>query len=906
MSDNEFDNDDFEESLNEELDRPRNQFILDEAESSGGEEEEYYEDEDDMEVDEEYDTSSRKPVQRRKKEPEMDAEAIAARLEAKYGGQQYDEQQYFAPEGGISNMKYYPRSLLMPERNDPSLFVVKCVPGREAAIILNLSKAPQRILSCFYRDHIKGYIYIEAYQKQHAVQAVEHIPYVFKKCTVVPLQEMPQCLRDNKEENVIQGAWIRCKRGKYKMDIARIVAVSPSRESVRIQLIPRLDLSEVELDENGKKIKSLTRPKARKFEIKDVPSYLKKQITRNNRGYFVLNNDSFKDGYLEKEIKVSNIILDARPTRKEISDFYNKLGQTDFQIDDQTIDQLRAGEQSLVKAGDLVCVFRGELLNLKVQVESVERRLAKTRLLHDIENGPSRNSILHFPVDDLRKTFDKGSHVKLLAGAHVHETGLVIESTVSEVIVLLDGVYEQIKVSPHELAESFDISSKIPNFEQSNVKPTKDVYGIQDLIKYFIGNRILYGCIFQVINDKYVCLNQFNEVDTIRKSQILDHRHRKARTIKTGRDVDGYLTRDVQFRAVTNGDNLQSVLPNDNRDGTCVHIHKNYVWVASRSTKENGGLFVTHGENLKLVGGNVKPYLHNDQIINFKELLAKTTTKAEAANEPVRRNKTRELLNQSTKITKGPYRGYIGTIQDVFTNTCRIILHTNSKCVDVPLDYINPRDPTITSQSRSLQLQPTNGDNFNLGTTPANWQSSNTPSAQGWGQTPNFNNIQTPNFNNIQTPNFNNIQTPDLSKIESPTKKTPVAVTQIDQPSEMGVLVENELKSKGLAFNILLQYEDTYLMAELYTKDHVQGRLVYVSGNAIDVRSDVIKAPIENVKAVSCTEKGQACKIIANDSSFGCVGEVFTKNKDEFVVKTVDFGYKVFSVDCVARLVNDE
>eukprot|EP00834_Sanchytrium_tribonematis_P007854 NODE_786_length_3896_cov_0.394785.p1 type:complete len:564 gc:universal NODE_786_length_3896_cov_0.394785:2284-593(-) len=560
MSDNEFySEDEFEGSLDEEMDRPRNQFILDEAESDEGEEEEEYYDEEIGEADEveEYESAMKKAIPKRREEREMDPEAIAARLEAKYGGQNYDEpNQYYAPAEGASNMKYYPRSLLMPERQDPSLFVVKCVPGRETQIILNLMKNPQKIISCFFRDHIKGYIYVEAFQKQHVVQAVENVPFALKKCTVVPLTEMPQCLKDNKEENVNSGMWIRCKRGKYKMDVARIVAVSPTRESVRIQLVPRVDTSAPEYDDQGKRIKNAGRPKARKFDVKDLTSTLKKQVTRNNRGYYILGNDSFKDGYLEKEIKISNLILDARPTRKEISDFYKKGGRLNVDFDAETNEQLRQSEQAFVKAGDLVMVFRGELYNLHGKVESVERKLASVKLLKDIPDGPPRNTILHFPVDDLRKTFEEGSHVKVLVGAHKNETGMVVKADADVVSILLDGSHDQIDISPHEVAESFDISSKIVSFEPTLEKAAKDIYGVQDLIKYFKGAKIVFGCIFQMVNDKFVVLNQFNQVETVRRAQILDHRQRKSKTIKTGKGVDGYVTRDVQYRAITNGDTV--------------------------------------------------------------------------------------------------------------------------------------------------------------------------------------------------------------------------------------------------------------------------------------------------------------------------------------------------------------
>ena len=898
MSDNEdtFSNDDFEESLNEELDRPRNQFILDEAESSGGEDEEFYEDEEEVEMaDDDYESSAkRKPIPKRKREPEMDAETIAARFEAKYGGQQYEEQQLYAPlDGGTSNMKYYPRSLLMPERNDPSLFVVKCVPGREASIILALVKNPQQILSCFYRDHIKGYIYVEAYQKQHVVQAVEPVPYALRKCVVVPLTEMPQCLRDNKEENVIQGMWVRCKRGKYKMDIARIVAVSPSRESVRIQLIPRLDTSEIELDENGKRIKSNKRPKAHKFDIKDIPSYLKKQITRNNRGYFVLNSDSFKDGYLEKEIKVSNILLDARPTRREISDFYQKLGQLDVLLDDQTIDQLRQSEQSMVKAGDLVVVVVGELLNLEGKVESVERKLAAIKLLKDIDHGPRRNDILHFPVDHISKTFSKGSHVKVLVGPRRNETGMVVLCNAAHVTVLLDGTYDQIDVLSHELAEAFDISNNKPQTTTNGaISQKSNNFNIYDLLKFFKGGLVLYGCILQMVNDQYVILSQFNQTETIYKSQILEHRKRKATSIKIGNMIDGHVTRDVQFRAIINGDTVKSVLPNDSRDGTCIHIHRNYVWVLG----SNKIVFVTHGENLKLVGGVFRALLHNDQQLNFDEFKSRVIEQP-AGEQPENTKESyhakMKMMGQKTKIKKGPWRGYIGTIKDVIGGQVRIILHTNSKTVDVPLSYIQ-EDVSITSQAPQMMHQD-----------QQQW-SSQTPGNQTpsqWGTTPGGN--QTPGGAWGTTPGTEIERQPQVPfepiKQQLPVQQEDEEMLDVSNETSDALSIP-ELKKLGLATDILLEYKDLIISADEITLAYIRGRVVILDGNTMVFKED-IEAPLGEVKIKSANEKGQKCKLVTDDQFYGAIGEVFTQNKNELVIKTSDVGYRVVAVSKVARLV---
>ena len=116
---------------------------------------------------------------------EEDAQVIAARLKERYGKS--------AAMGAFrGDMEHVPQNVLIPSVTDPKLWMVKCKvifniysrltglqPGSEKAIIFNLTRksivmengnAPLQLLSCFCRDSLKGYIYLEAERQAHVAQ----------------------------------------------------------------------------------------------------------------------------------------------------------------------------------------------------------------------------------------------------------------------------------------------------------------------------------------------------------------------------------------------------------------------------------------------------------------------------------------------------------------------------------------------------------------------------------------------------------------------------------------------------------------------------------------------------------------------------------------------------------------
>lgn len=99
-----------------------------------------------------------------------------------------------------------------------------CVPHPLSHLCLQ----PLQIKSVVAPEHVKGYIYVEAYKQTHVKQAIEGVGNLrlgYWNQQMVPIKEMTDVLKVVKEvANLKPKSWVRLKRGIYKDDIAQVGA----------------------------------------------------------------------------------------------------------------------------------------------------------------------------------------------------------------------------------------------------------------------------------------------------------------------------------------------------------------------------------------------------------------------------------------------------------------------------------------------------------------------------------------------------------------------------------------------------------------------------------------------------------------------------------------------------------
>ncbi|KAF7684164.1 Transcription elongation factor SPT5 [Astathelohania contejeani] len=340
--------------------------------------------------------------------PRRDWRTITDEWEEKYADEEEEEEEY---------TEEIQQHALLPTVRSPKLWLVRVRPGREresAAMIVeknkngNFEKVGEtrknpEIFSIVVKQGLPGYIYIEAYTKNDVLTALEEVRgFRRAKVSVVPLREMVDVMsyRETDREQLRIGSFCRIKKGRYKGDLGRVVNII-SYESVRIQIVPRL---------NG--VKSL-------FKVEDYPP---DEIAKS-RGYFIYRRETYKNGFLEKDVLVSNLEFEnVDPTFEELSIFNIKI--------------------QIPSVGDKVLVRNGELAKTVGTVETNESNMIciKTKM-----------GSFKVPVESVEKFYEVGDEVSYKKDG-VLRNGVIVKTEPGKLIVASEDFSQEDILTPSEVS----------------------------------------------------------------------------------------------------------------------------------------------------------------------------------------------------------------------------------------------------------------------------------------------------------------------------------------------------------------------------------------------------------------------------------------------------------------------
>ena len=296
-------------------------------------------------------------------------------------------------------------------------------------------------------------IYVEARSSLQVSQAIAGLVGVFpsRGITLVPIEEMASLLQiKQKDTNVVPGNWVRIRRGKYGGDLAQVIDIAETGEEVGLKFVPRIDMNPKDdiISADGKKRKlkgaglnSVARPPQRFFNYEEIVKVYGRRAVAKRNQVFVFNNDTFKDGYIEKDFKLSALILEnVNPTLDEIMKFsQHEDGTEDTNVDLSVIAEAAKKEAiQVLQPGDHVEVFEGEQAGVHGIVDSIANEIVTLRAIGvDIEGQK-----VDVPARGVRKRFKVGDHVKVMSGQNVDETGLVV-SVVDNIVTFLSDMSMQ-------------------------------------------------------------------------------------------------------------------------------------------------------------------------------------------------------------------------------------------------------------------------------------------------------------------------------------------------------------------------------------------------------------------------------------------------------------------------------
>uniref|UniRef100_A0A0E0GDE9 Transcription elongation factor SPT5 n=1 Tax=Oryza nivara TaxID=4536 RepID=A0A0E0GDE9_ORYNI len=358
---------------------------------------------------------------------------------------------------------------LLPSVKDPKLWMVKCAIGheRETAICLmqkSIDTPDLQIKSVLALDHLKNYIYVEAYKEAHVKEACKGVRNIFasRKVTLVPIREMADVLSvQSKSTDISINTWVRMKLGAYKGDLAKVVDVDDVHQKVTVKLIPRIDLQALANKFDGLKVvkeKKSFVPPPKLFSANEAREMNIRVDRRRNRDsgeyYEMVDGLKFKDGFLHKTFSIKSISAhNIQPSFDELEKF--REPDNDINEDAASLSTLFTNrKKGHFMKGDSVIVIKGDLKNLEGYVEKEE-----DATVHIRSKLPGLLDTLVFNEGDLCNCFNPGDHVKVVSGVQEGATGLVVKVEGHVLIILSDTTKEHIRVFADHVVESSEVTT---------------------------------------------------------------------------------------------------------------------------------------------------------------------------------------------------------------------------------------------------------------------------------------------------------------------------------------------------------------------------------------------------------------------------------------------------------------
>ncbi|KAJ1913866.1 transcription elongation factor spt5 [Mycoemilia scoparia] len=647
---------------------------------------------------------------------EMSAEELAQKIKDRYSdyGMRRDTGHHAMAAAGGAESGWTPRVLMVPSVNDPHLWMVKCRPGKERDVVFMIMKRyferkngvnPMGIFSAYCRDGLSGYVYLEAKNHAAAQSSLDKISGIIgSKLTLIPIDQMQDVVTVKKQATTLkEGAWVRVRRGKYVGDLAQVISISDSLDMVEVKLVPRLDYEKSSNDPNKKPKKPFAssnpanRPPQKLFNPCEAEKVDRSKPVIIRGHYFVWGADSFRDGYLEKEMKITSLITaDINPSLEEITQFAQGNLEADDADPAATLSNLASAAAAATaasisadgkpKATDLrtndhVEIIEGDMAGVTGTVRSIEGD-GVVRVSLDLGGLlKDKQTSMSFPAHHLRKRFREGDHVQVLNGRFKDEKGMVISIEESIVTILSDLNLNEIKVFAKDLCESTDSATK-PTAVAGQVE-------LQDMVS--LEGQVV-GVVIKIENDSLKILDQNGDVRRMKPDQITPMRNNSRRNVAI----------DSQGNTVTTGDKIREV-GGAQRQGTVIQLNRFVTFAQSREIVENNGIFAVRTRNVVNVA--VKPGVG---VLGQQQQQGYGSNGGSMGQQQQQRGRGRgrgrggrgsfrggrdRLIGKSVHIVRGPYKGYLGIVKDSTDMMARVELHTNARIVNIEKDKLCIKGP---------------------------------------------------------------------------------------------------------------------------------------------------------------------------------------------------------------------
>lgn len=654
---------------------------------------------DDLGPEEDQDDRRHRELDRqRQMDAALDVEAAAQRLKERYGRRTTQS---------LAKGSFVPQNLLMPSVDDPSIWGVKCKPGKEREVIVSLMKKiqqrlaagrPLKICSAFERggtsSPMAGYVFVEARRKVDVDEALVGVPDIYgRTANLVPVKEMPDLLRVNKTKQLEVGGYVRVKRGLYGGDLGMIEEVEDNGLDVLVRLVPRLSYG-LDEDEN-KPVSAIEKRKRNAFAPAVTPTnrppprlFNENEAKKKHARYLVAGrgmagrnwtykNENYEDGFLMKSFKQTHLETEnVGPKLEEITRLTKTAADGSETLDLETLaHSLRnASAEGSYVPGDEVEVYQGEQRGIVGKIEGVNGTILKIK----VSEGELVGQIVDQPVKGVRKRFREGDHVKVIGSSRYNgEVGMVIRLKDDRVTVLTDTSMQEITVFSKDLREAA---------EAGGTDAKANMFDVQDLVQI---TAVEVGIVIKADREAVRLLDQNSSVVTRLPSQLqrLEVRKNAVATDRNGAEIRV-------------GDTIREA-GGENKAGRILHIHRGYVFAHDRTSIENSGLWVTRCMNVVTVASKANVTQPTGPDFTKMNPSLKGQNGANPMAPPPRVGRDR-LIGQHVHIRKGPYKGHKGLVKDTTASSARIELQSKNKVINIEKQDLAVIEYVVQPLARSL------------------------------------------------------------------------------------------------------------------------------------------------------------------------------------------------------------
>ena len=299
-------------------------------------------------------------------------------------------------------------------------------------------------------------------------------------------------------------------------------------------------------------------------------------------------------------------------------------------------------------------VVEGDLIGMMGKVIKIDDTTVKISPISVEMDGLGD---VEFLVDQVRKHLEVGTHVKVVDGRYVDETGVIVAVEVFEgeatAILLTDLTAKEISVRVSQLQESADVSTGQEKLHG---------YELYDLVALSGGGSVNeVGVVVRVGKEEFSVITNQGTRD-VRPEELRGKRNSSSMRA-VALDVGG-----LQIRV---GDSVNVIEgQHKNKAATIKHIHKAQLFLHSQQKVAHGGIFVARARACSLLAGTRQRGEKQSASTNVK-----FGGKKQRSDD--------KKMNKTVRIQKGQWKGYVGIVINATETHVMVELHSRLKKVNI-------------------------------------------------------------------------------------------------------------------------------------------------------------------------------------------------------------------------------